>query len=117
MLAETFTNNTRRGARRSEVQVRIERAALPVDDLVKQLTDAAASVDGIHEPESVNVLVVAVSPKRFTGRVQYWHDPQDGIGATSRVVRAISTRLADLGWEATVTSDPGMPPLVPSEQV
>ena len=117
MLGETFTNNSRHGARRSEVQVRVERAGTPVEDLVSAVTDAAASVTGIQNPESINVLVVAVSPERFTGRVQYWHDPQDGVGVTSRVVRAVSGLLAERGWEGTVTSDPGTPPLVPSEAV
>lgn len=117
MLAETFTNNSRRGARRSEVQVRVERTNVPVDDVVTELTDAAASVEGIHQPEDVNVLVVAVSPERLTARVQYWHGSQEGLGVTSRVVRAVSARIAERAWEGTVTSDPGTPPLVPSETV
>ncbi len=117
LLAETFTNNSRRGARRSEVQVRVESTGLSVDDIVNDVTDAAASVEGVHEPASVNVLVVAVSPERFTGRVQFWHASQDGLGVTSRVVRALAARFAERGWEGTVTSDPGMPPPIPSEAV
>jgi hypothetical protein len=81
------------------------------------LTDAAASVDGIHEPDGVSLLVVSVSHDRLTARVLYWHDPQEGLGVTSRVVRAVSARIAEQGWEGTVTSDPGTPPLVPSETV
>ena len=117
MLGETFTNNSRRTARRSEVQVRVERAGAPVDEIVRAMADAAASVDGVHDPESVNVLVVSVSHDRLTARVLYWHDPQEGLGVTSRVVRAVSARIAEHGWEGTVTSDPGMPPLAPSETV
>lgn len=117
MLAETFTNNSRRGMRRSEVQVRLDHKAASVDDVVGELTDAAASVDGILDAERVTVLVVAVSPERLTGRVQFWHDPQRTLGVTSGVVRVLSGRLAERGWEGTVTSDPGTPPLVPSESV
>ena len=117
LLAETFTNNSRRGARRSEVQVRIDRNGAAVDELVSAVTDAATSVDGIHEPGALNVLVVSVSPERLTGRVQYWHAPQEGVGVTSRVVRALAALLAERGWEGTVTSDPGTPPLVPSDAI
>ena len=35
MLAETFTNNSRRSARRSEVQVRVERTDVAVDEIVR----------------------------------------------------------------------------------
>lgn len=115
LLAETFTNNSRRGARRSEVQVRVGRLGASVEDVVRAVTDAAASVDGIHDPGTVTMVVVAVSPERLIGRVQYWHAPQEGVGVTSRVVRVLSGLLAERGWEGTVTSDPGMAPLVPSE--
>lgn len=117
LLAEPFTNNSRRGARRSEVQVRLERAAQPVEQLVAELTAATAAVEGVHDPEAVAVIVVSVSPGRLTGRVQYWHAAQEGVGVTSRVVRALSSRFAERGWEGTVTSDPGLPPLVPSDTV
>lgn len=40
------------------MQVRIERNGAGVDELVSAVTDAAASVDGIHEPGTLNVLVV-----------------------------------------------------------
>ena len=46
MLAETFTNNSRRGIRRSEAQVRVELPGTAVEDLVIALTEAAASVEG-----------------------------------------------------------------------
>jgi small-conductance mechanosensitive channel len=117
MLAETFTNNSRRSARRSEVQVRVERTGVAVDEIVREMTDAAASVDGVHDPEALNILIVSVSHDRLTARVLYWHDPQEGLGVTSRVVLAVSARIAERGWEGTVTSDPGTPPLVPSETV
>lgn len=117
VIAETLVNNTHRGERRSEVQVRVERGSASVDDLVRELTDAAATVDGVREEPSPTVVVVAVSPERFTGRVQYWHGAQEGIGTTSGVVRSLSGRLTDRGWEGTVTSDPGTPPMVPSDTI
>jgi small-conductance mechanosensitive channel len=117
IVSETFTNNSRKGMRRSEIQVRIEHQGTPVEELVSALTDAAASVDGVRDPERVTVIVVAVSPKRLTGRLQFWHDPREAVGVTSRVVRAVSALYADRGLEGTATSDPGLPPLVPSESV
>jgi small conductance mechanosensitive channel len=114
MLAETFTNNSRRGIRRSEAQVRVELPGTAVEDLMSALTEAAASVEGV-QADTVKVLVVAVSPKRFTGRVQFWHSPQVTLGVTSDVVRVVAARLVDRGWAGTVTSNPGTAPLVPSE--
>lgn len=117
IVSETFTNNTRKGVRRSEVQVRVERRGVPVEDLVAALQGAVASADGVREPDRVSLIVISVSPERLTGRLQFWHEPQDAVGVTSSVVRVISALYAARGWEGTATSDPGLPPLVPSESV
>ncbi len=117
LLAETLVNNSRHGARRSEVQVRVERDGAAVDDIVAVLTDAAAAADGVHGDPGVVVLVSAVSTARLTARVQFWHDPLRGLSVTSAVVAALTAGLAQRRWPATVTSETVVPPLVPGDPV
>ncbi|MFK4807340.1 mechanosensitive ion channel domain-containing protein [Microbacterium sp. ZW CA_36] len=117
LLAETLVNNSRHGGRRSEVQVRVERAGASLDDIIAALTDAAAAVDGVHPEPGAGVLLSAVSDARVTARVQFWHDTSNGLSVTSAVVAAITTGLAERGWAATVTSETVVPPLVPGDPV
>jgi len=117
LLAETLVNNSRYGGRRSEVQVRVERAGAGLDEVVTALTDAATAVDGVHADPAAGVLVTAVSETRITGRVQFWHDARSGLTVTSAVVAALTAGLAEHGWVATVTSEAVVPPLVPGDRV
>lgn len=117
VLAETFVNNTRHGARRGEVQVRVERNGATVEAIVSALSDAAAAVGGVRTEEAVAVLVSAVSDERLTARVQFWHDPASGLSVTSDVVAALAAVLTGRGWAATVTSEAVVPPLVPGDPV
>lgn len=117
LLAETLVNNSSRGGRRSEVQVRVERAGVRPADITAVLTDAAAAVDGVHADPAAGVLVSAVSEARYTAKVQFWHDPSRGLTVTSAVISALAARLADRGWTATVTGEPVAPPLVPGDPV
>lgn len=117
LLAETLVNNSRHGARRSEVQVRVERDGAAVDDIVAVLTDAATAAEGVHGDPGVVVLVSAVSTARLTARVQFWHDPLRGLSVTSAVVAALTAGLAQHRWPSTVTSEAVVPPLVPGDPV
>jgi small conductance mechanosensitive channel len=116
MVLDPIVNHSARGVRRSEVQVRLERAGAEVDDLLARLRGAAASVAGIVEGEQtpVRAIAVSISPERLTARVLFWHAPADGITVTADVVRAIS---AVTGGKGTVTSEQSVPPLVPSDSV
>lgn len=117
VLAETFVNNSHHGARRSEVQVRVERAGAAVDEIVSALAAAAASASGVRSEEAVAVLVSAVSDARLTARVQFWHDAAQGLTVSSGVVAELAASLAGRGWAATVTSEAVLPPLVPGDPV
>lgn len=117
LLSDSLINDSRHGARRSEVQVRIARAGAAVDDLAQHVADAAASVDGVHSREPVRALVTAVSPERVTLRVQFWHHPLQGVPITSDVVRAIAAALETAQLAGTVTSDDVVAPLVPSDGI
>ncbi|MFH8251077.1 mechanosensitive ion channel family protein [Microbacterium sp. B2969] len=117
MVAEPIVNHSTRGLRRSEVQVRAERAGAGVDDLLARLAAAAASVPGVSAEQPARTIAVSISPERLTARVLFWHAPADGLTVVGGVVRAVSTALAGAGADGTVTSDPGLPPLVPSDSV
>ncbi|WP_137845193.1 mechanosensitive ion channel domain-containing protein [Microbacterium sp. 2FI] len=117
LLAETLVNHSRKGARRSEVQVRLERGEASVDDVVTAVTDAAASVHGVFGDAAPRTLLTAVSADRVRARVQFWHDPQSGISVTSDVVQGLTALLAARGWTGTVTSEVAVPPLIGSDSV
>ncbi|MDT0144038.1 mechanosensitive ion channel family protein [Microbacterium sp. PRC9] len=117
LLAETLVNNSRHGGRRSDIQVRVERAGAGVDEVVEALAESAAAAEGVLADPAVGVLVTAVSETRITGRVQFWHDPARGLSVTSGVVAALTAGLARRGWSATVTSEAVVPPLVPGDPV
>jgi len=117
LLAETLVNNSRHGGRRSEVQVRVERAGSSLDEVAAALGEAVATAEGVHADPAAGVLVTAVSESRITGRVQFWHDPAQGLAVTSGVVSALTAALAQRGWSSTVTSEAVVPPLVPGDPV
>lgn len=116
LLADALVNHTRSGSRRSEVQVRVELGgrADAVDHVLGRARDAAASVEGIDR-QRLQTVVQSISPGRVIARLQYWHDPAVGVRATSDVVRAVSAAFVTEGLTATVTSTPGLPPLVPPD--
>ena len=117
LLGDALVNDSRHGALRSAVQVRVERAGASVDDIVKTLVDAATAVDGVHEIPVVAVVVTAVSPERIVGSVQFWHQPADGVTVTSAVVRALAAALADGHGASVVSSQLPAAPLTPADPV
>ncbi|GAA5204028.1 hypothetical protein GCM10025773_36580 [Microbacterium jejuense] len=117
LLGDTLVNDSRHGALRSEVQVRVERAGASIDDVVKTLVDAATAVDGVHEIPVVAVVVTGVSPERIVASVQFWHQPADGVTVTSDVVRALAAALAERHGAAVVSSDVPAAPLTPADPV
>lgn len=117
VLQQPIVNHSDRGARRSDVQVRVAASAATPDQVLTWLTDAAASVDGVHKREHVRALAVTISPTRLTVKVQFWHHPLQGVPVTSAVVMALSEALTAHALEGTVTSDLGDPPLVSPDTV
>lgn len=117
MVQEPIVNHSTRGLRRGEVQVRVELAERGVDEVLAVLSGAAAGAEGVDDREPTRALATAVSTERLSARVLYWHAPTDGLTITDRVVRAVSDALAAAGAHGAVTSDPVVPPLVPSESI
>lgn len=117
VLQEPIINHSDRGARRSEVQVRVSRADAEPDEVLSWLTDAAAGAEGVHKRESTRAVAIGLSPSRFTVTVQFWHHPLHAVPVASAVVVALAEALAAHSLTGTVTSDPGDPPLTVPDTV
>ena len=116
LLSDILVNDSRHGARRSEVQVRIARSeGRALSDVVDLLTDAAAQAEGVHARESVHALVREISAERWIVRLQFWHHPLHGATVTSDVIRAVADALGEASIEGVVTDSPVPPPLAASD--
>lgn len=116
LLSAPVVNDSAHGARRSEVQVRVQRFT-DREEVLSLLIDAASSAEGVHHRETVRALVLSIGGERLTARVQFWHHPLHGAPVTAAVVVAVADALTAAGWTGTVTSTPGAPPLVPPDPV
>lgn len=117
LLGNALINDSRHGARRGEVQVRVASAGVDLDDLVTTLTNATAEAPGVHTHEKTRTLIVTVSPDRIIARVQFWHHPLKSASVTSDVVVALTRALQAAHLTGTVTSDAGDPPLTPPDRL
>lgn len=117
LLADAIVNHSTHGTRRSEVQVRLERGDAPVAALLAAVSAAAAETDGVLPTPAPRALAVTVGPDRVTLRAQFWHRPLDGVPVTAAVVERLSGVIETAGWRGVVTSDPGVPPLIPPDAV
>ncbi len=116
LLTGVLVNDSRHGARRSDVDIRIARSTgLDLDDAVTTITDAASGVDGVHAREHPTVRVAAISPTRWTLTLQVWHHPLHGSAVISDTVRGVAEALEASGLHAVVMPQQGPPPLVPPE--
>lgn len=116
LLTGVLVNNSRHGARRSALDVRIARSDdLDLDEVIGIITDAAATVDGVHTRERPGVRISSVSPTRWMLELQVWHHPLHGAAVVSDTVRAVAEALEAAGLRSVVTPEHGTPPLVPPE--
>lgn len=116
-LADALVNHSTHGLRRTEVQIRVERSGATVVELASLVTAAAATASGVLAAPVPRALATTVSPERVTLRLQYWHPPLDAIPVTSAVVEHVAAAIEADGRRGTVTSAPGVPPLVPPDAV
>lgn len=112
VLANPLVNDTNRGVRRSEVEVRVESA--DVEGTRRRILEATRSAEGVlTEPEPV-VNLTAVDPDRVTTLVQFWHEPPSGRWVTSNVIASIVTVLP--GVSTAISPRPTVP-LTPPPRV
>ncbi|MDQ2661455.1 MAG: mechanosensitive ion channel family protein [Actinomycetota bacterium] len=117
VLQNPLANNTAHGARRSEVQVRVDAHGLGQDELRAAISAAASGAGGVHGHESVTLHAVTRGVKRDIYRVQFWHHPLHGVTVRSEVVDAIAEELAARDLRAVVTSDIPPASVTPSDEI
>ncbi|MFB7250888.1 mechanosensitive ion channel family protein [Microbacterium sp. NPDC056234] len=112
LLSDILVNDSRHGARRSEVQVRIARAdGRELTAVMDVLTDAAAKAEGVHAREAVRALIREISDERWIVRLQFWHHPLHGATVTSDVIAAVASALGEASIAGVVTDAPSASPL------
>lgn len=115
LLGEPIINHSALGGRRSDVQVRVERGGHDVDGILHTMADAATAAASntatpTDPPRPAQALPIAISPERVIARVQFWHDPLQGLSTRAAVVHAVSAALEHAGLVGTVTSMGDVPP-------
>lgn len=118
ILSDALINESRHGARRSDVVVRARSSPeLSLPALIELVDAATRSVDGVHAREHPIIDVLSVSPTRNVVEVRFWHHPLHAREVRSSVVRRISEELASASAVYTVTSRTTAPSLPPPETV
>ena len=117
VMQNPLANNTAHGARRSEVQVRVDAHGLDQDELRGAISAAAGGAAGVHRHESVTLHAVTRGAKLDVYRVQFWHHPLHGVTVRSEVVDAIAEELASRELRAVVTSDIPPASVIPGDEI
>lgn len=118
LLSEPLINDSRHGARRSEVVVRAQHTEeFDLGSLTELVARAAQDSPGVHAREHPNITVSSASSTRSTVEVQFWHHPLHTREVRSAVVQRIAETLSAAGVLHTVTSDHPAPPLVTPDEV
>lgn len=116
LITGVLVNDSRHGARRSELDIRIRRAAdLDLDDVVALVSRTAGGIDGVHAREHPGISVASVSPARWMLVLRIWHHPLHGTTVVSDTVRGVAEALEEAGMQAVVAPRQGPPPLVTPE--
>jgi small conductance mechanosensitive channel len=116
LLTGVLVNDSRHGARRSDVDIRVARSAgVDLDAVITTITAAAGGVDGVHVREHPNVRIFAISPTRWMLTLQIWHHPLHGSAVVSGTVRGVAEALEAAGLQAVVAPQHASLPLVPPE--
>ena len=111
VLDEPLANHTLLGARRADVEVRVERTD-SVTGILDALRAAATAADGVLVDRGVTVTLVGTDPQQLRVIVRYWHHPMTSFTTTTAVVDSLASVLADRSLTAAVTSP--VPPLMPA---
>lgn len=112
VLGDPLINHSTKGARRSEVEVRVR--SKDADGTGQRLVETVAAVPGVlPEPRPV-VYLTSIDPVRVTALVHFWHDPDDGLTVRSDVVRALAGAGQERAEMATIITPRPAAPLTPA---
>jgi len=105
LLTGILVNDSRHGARRSAVDIRITRSeGLDMDEVIGIISRTASDVEGVHSREHVGVLVSSVSPTRWILQLRIWHHPLHQAPVVSSTVRAVAEALEIAGLRSVVAT-------------
>jgi small conductance mechanosensitive channel len=112
VLGDPLINHSTKGARRSEVEVRVR--SRDVEGTGERLIETVATVAGVLPEPKPAVFLTAIDPVRVTALVQFWHQPPDGLTVRTNVIRALAASGRQRTEMATIVAPQPAPPLTPS---
>jgi small-conductance mechanosensitive channel len=112
VLNNPLVNDTHRGARRSELEVRV--ASRDARSTREAVLRAVTSASGVLSDPEPRVYLTAIDPDRVTTLVHFWHAPSVSFSVTSDVLSALS--VAGLGTMTAISPRP-IAPFTPSPTV
>ncbi|MGH8948588.1 MAG: mechanosensitive ion channel family protein [Acidimicrobiia bacterium] len=112
VLGNPLINHSTKGARRSEVEVRVR--SRDFDGTREHLTAMVAAVSGVLAEPAPAVYLTSIDPVRVTALVHVWHDPDNGLKVRSDVIDALAVAERDRTVMATVVTPQPSAPLTPS---
>ncbi len=112
VLGDPLINHSTKGARRSEVEVRVR--SKDVEGTGQRLIETVADVSGVLPEPKPAVFLTAIDPVRVTALVHFWHEPADGLTVRTDVIRALAAAGRERTETATIVAPQPAAPLTPS---
>ena len=112
VLGDPLINHSTKGARRSEVEVRVR--SKDVEGTGQRLIETVADVSGVLPEPKPAVFLTAIDPMRVTALVHFWHQPADGLTVRTDVIRALAAAGRERTEMATIVAPQPPAPLTPS---
>ena len=112
VLGDPLINHSTKGARRSEVEVRVR--SKDVEGTGQRLIETVADVSGVLPEPKPAVFLTAIDPVRVTALVHFWHQPADGLTVRTDVIRALAAAGRERTEMATIVAPQPTAPLTPS---
>lgn len=111
LLANPLVNHSTQGARRSEIEIRMETEL--AQHTLDRMVSITAGVPGVLSEPGPTAFVRSVEPNRVTLLIQFWHLPSDGLSVTSAVVNSLATDARHRDELVSVVAPPPAAPLAP----
>ena len=112
VLGDPLINHSTKGARRSEMEVRVR--SKDVEGTGQRLIETVANVSGVLPEPKPAVFLTAIDPVRVTALVHFWHQPADGLTVRTDVIRALAAAGQERTEMATIVAPQPAAPLTPS---
>lgn len=115
VLSKPLVNRTKKGARRSELELRVRRS--DVAEMAGRILTLVSSVPGVLDSPAPAAYLRAAESNRLTFLVRFWHLPTSSVSVASAVVEALSTAAMHSGDEVSVITPVPMAPFTPPASI